>query len=838
MILNHYFLRSIKNKYQNILKKYNLLQFTTIFSENYVFMKKHIFTFTLLLFLAAQYVSAKPVFAQTPYLIGCLINGGIGTVGIGGLGTNGVTYPLAFYSDRDGDSAEPTDYWNIKEVAPGQYSIQNAQTLQYVKYDNTVTEERRALVLVDNLQADLSTLFTMHLMKSGNLCYYEVMSVTTPLKGWRKSTGVYGGINPVGVQTVIGDTDECFIFYTSSGNAVVDDNQTAIVLPTKTQNLGSFATALTTLTFSYKVPVVNTLKKELYLTIPENQMGTNVPMTVTYTGVNAAYKVYIDAVLVNNGNDFTFNNVVAGKTYKIEVRNGTTIISTGTIVFSSLPLVQIYSDVSIQYVYSLGRIVVTEPEDALPSEINLSDLRYRGATAAGQPKKAYAIKLKNPMDGATPYYRPFLGLRSDNNWILDAMYIDPARMRNRVSTDLWNDFSAAPYFKVTEPNMINGTRGKFVEVFLNDSYNGIYCMTEKVDRKQLNVKKLQIDPTTGAVTQRGAIYKSSAWSVAVLLGNPYWGSPTGTGGLYPYSNNSETWDSWEVKYPDFGDGEPINWKPLSDAVQISAPAPTYTNNGTFTAKVADYYDMPVFIDYYLFIELLLATDNHGKNTYLSVYDQSVSPKMTITPWDLDGTWGRRWDGSSSLTRANQSFPSFINSYEHMENNLYIRLRQLNTDGYSDKLKNRYKELRSTYFTYDKIMERFQMYRAKFKVSGADTRERAKWAVGDFDVEMTFLSNWITNRLLFLDMQYLGAPYVTGTNDSHFAKLSVYPTTVRDNFTISNIEIGQKVQVVSLQGIQMMQTVSTQPLMDINISNYAPGIYIVRAGAASTKIIKL
>lgn len=42
-------------------------------------------------------------------------------------------------------------------------------------------------------------------------------------------------------------------------------------------------------------------------------------------------------------------------------------------------------------------------------------------------------------------------MRSDNNWILDAMAVDRARMRNRVSTDLWLAFSTKPYHAAYTP---------------------------------------------------------------------------------------------------------------------------------------------------------------------------------------------------------------------------------------------------------------------------------------------------------------------------------------------------------------------------------------------------
>ena len=94
------------------------------------------------------------------------------------------------------------------------------------------------------------------------------------------------------------------------------------------------------------------------------------------------------------------------------------------------------------------------------------------------------------------------------------MAVDPACMRNRVATDIWNDFSTAPYYKDREKKVRTGTRGRFVEVFLNGRYYGIYCMTEKMDRKQLKLKKFKsaAESTSGSDEVHGLLYKSSQWS--------------------------------------------------------------------------------------------------------------------------------------------------------------------------------------------------------------------------------------------------------------------------------------------------------------------------------------
>ena len=163
-----------------------------------------------------------------------------------------------------------------------------------------------------------------------------------------------------------------------------------------------------------------------------------------------------------------------------------------------MPIVEISGNFSS--VYSWGSIRVNE-YGVEPSEFYNSRLRHRGATASGKSKKAYAIKLYDSYEGNS-LDRSFFGLRSDNNWILDAMAVDRGRIRNRITTDLWNDFSADPYPKASEPTMVNGTRVHFVEVILNGEYHGLYCMTEKIDRKQLKFKNYQEAPDN----VRGRLY--------------------------------------------------------------------------------------------------------------------------------------------------------------------------------------------------------------------------------------------------------------------------------------------------------------------------------------------
>jgi len=802
---------------------------------NSTIMKKILFAFGCLFFtlLSSNVLFAKPVFTKNKYLIAVLSSDAVGTVSPGT-----VNYPLVYYPDRNAETALETDYWIIEERGNHQYSFQNAATMQYIRYDNSVAD-RTSLILVPSLAEDNSTLFTLELKKTNNLPFYLIRSVINPSKAWNKRETSYESLYPVGVYDGSGSRNELFIFYDSEGEGVFDDAMDNSGLLHVNRTLGVFQNYADSLSFNLQIPVVDTQKKEFYLTIPESKIDNALTMNVRFQLKNEEHALYIDNKQVTHGGNFNFGYVSASTKLPIEIRNNSSVIASGTLSFTCLPLVQVYSEGAIGYIYNRAGLVVVEPDKSNQPEIVGMNIKIRGAFASGMPKKSFAVKLKDS-DGITNVDRSFFGLRNDNNWILDAMYIDPARMRNRVSTDLWNDFSVKPYYYSFEPNLINGTRGNFVEVFIDDAYYGLFCMTEKVDRKQLKLKK--IDDAVSPAIPRGGLYKGKDWNSGTFGGNMYWDGSSHTMSTN-YNNKSDWWSGFQVKYPKFEDGEPIDWKPLVDAITVSS---YLTSDANFKARVATHFDLPVFLDYYLFIELMLASDNHGKNTYFSCYDQATSEKFTITPWDCDGTWGRRWEGSSNLTGPNQDFDKFISTHEHAQNNLFLRLKSLNYDNHKTKLANRYKSLRGNYFSFQSLMGRFEKYHELFGKSGAAMRERNKWGVGNFANEMTFLSDWITKRLAYLDNYYLGKPYnpnerpeepVTSSEDTTNELVRIAPNPVQDILTISNLTGTNDIQIISLHGAKMIRLKSSDSELRINMSQYTPGIYLLRINNKVLKIIK-
>ena len=405
------------------------------------------------------------------------------------------------------------------------------------------------------------------------------------------------------------------------------------------------------------------------------------------------------------------------------------------IIFIMLPVIQINDIEIIADDYGNAVISVTDPDfeyisfggEPVPSAYYIESnagIKRRGAMARGLPKNSYAIKFWE--NGQNKSVRLF-NLRSNSDWILDAMFIDGSRMRNRISTDVWNDMSSPLYYMREGQEHTNGTRGVFAEVFLNDEYLGLYCFTEKIDRAQL-----QLDRNEDEL--RSIVYKGRHWG-DVLLFRSY----------QDYNNNSSWWNVFEQKYPNPRFGGQIEWSPLADFIRFFVES----DDAVFAAGAADYIDIQNFVEYTIFMILSYAYDNTGKNLYWSVYDITDENlnKIFVTPWDLDGTWGKSWHGGRLY--GHEDGPWMDSEWEH-DTELFRRLVLTNAGGFADKMRETWARLKEDALSLQKILGRFEEYFDLLEKSGAWDRESDKWRLGTIDSEREFAQTWVTARWNYTD----------------------------------------------------------------------------------------
>ena len=717
-------------------------------------MKRFIFLmFTLFGLLAAN---AQIDFDETKeYYIKCIHN----SSGWVGLGDWHSADPQIYYVNTT--SVGSDGWWKIKQTSDGTgYTIQNSLTGQYLVFDAMAYSNTAKYLSLSDDGTSEEAKWTFDYYSSQNAL--RVISVADNNYVFNYRTN---GSNLVGCYKNLNTatTNELFQFIDEDGNQIPSNN----VKPDDPDPItGKFSNYVDSLQLDNKNLVYNKSNETFMFSLSESlRGGKDYTATVSFKPLTqGTIHIRIGNNYAGNGEELTVPTVSGTSSYNIAVELNGQIVASSTLSFTFLPIVQMNVASCNGTYYTNGTFHLLDPDRVLDDSLYNAKFKYRGATAQGYEKKAYNVKM---IDAAgNKVNRSFLGMRNDNNWVLDAMAIDKADMRNRVSTDLWNDFSHEPYHQAFENKKVStGTHGRFVEVFLNGEYRGIYCFTEKVDRKQLHIESTDTDIFTEEETIRGTLYKTTGWSYEVFMGHETDKSQFPRRAPTSYKNTSTSWSYYEGKYPDVEEGEKFDYGPIWRAVNLVAAG----TDQEFVDSFEYYFDKPVIDDYYLFLELILATDNHGKNMFYYCYDTNPSAKklakgftekdkVGIGVWDLDGTWGRRWDGGNSYTSNPETdFETFISRYEHGQLTYFTRLRNNSYFNWEETLANRYCQLRRTWFNPDSLCKRFTDYYSLFEESGADTREEDKWysyhysvSIGN-DVEWT--CNWIRNRIEYLDNKY-------------------------------------------------------------------------------------
>lgn len=372
--------------------------------------------------------------------------------------------------------------------------------------------------------------------------------------------------------------------------------------------------------------------------------------------------------------------------------------------------------------------------------------KTRGATAQDYlMKPSLNMKLRTS-DYTEEADSALLGMRSCSSWILDAMAIDRICMRNRVAFDIWNEFSRLPY--ETNFDGRNGTEGRFIEVYINDEYYGIYCLSDRINRKLLDLKKVK-ELDDGTMQVRGVLYKSGTQSIL---------DQNDAGYNEDYTACVVEWhNAWELTFPE-DYASPAVWKPLQDAIL----------RGTNVAYIKKYFFLENLADFQLHVMALAIADNWGnKNHFLSVRninkdinaedpDDANRRRFVITPWDLDTSLGGNYIGAC-YNGNYEEFPLEI----FYKNAPYPISFLIGNAEYQAILKQRWIEGRKGAFSMKNVNKKLETYRDLFIKSGAWQRMIDRFGVtssgpmlvADLAKEIGLIEKWYENRFHEMDAYF-------------------------------------------------------------------------------------
>lgn len=372
------------------------------------------------------------------------------------------------------------------------------------------------------------------------------------------------------------------------------------------------------------------------------------------------------------------------------------------LVFTSLPVVMMDIDPDSPISKDISAPAVITMTDALSrvdgKRIYTTDaeVHYRGSSTINYEKKSFSINLVD--EDGSEREATFFGNRKTDKWILDGMVLDYSRMRNRLCFNLYNRIAS-----MRDDKMIrNGTKGEYVEVILNGSYHGLYCLSDKVNRSLLSLKKAKNGVVNGILYKCTTNTDSSAYLIRPE-------SEADISSIFVYS--------WELKYPDDLPCEE-SWAPLLDLMDYITT--TLTDPEKISDNLFNLFHKDNLLTAHTFYYAVMLTDNMMHNNYLSLYDVHTDGKLWITPWDLDASFGRDGKGSvlfqqrsESLIVANDCQP-------------FRTLFDMEDDNYYKGIHDKWEELKDEVLSEASVYAEIDSLQHVISESGSWAREHERW----------------------------------------------------------------------------------------------------------------
>ena len=275
-------------------------------------------------------------------------------------------------------------------------------------------------------------------------------------------------------------------------------------------------------------------------------------------------------------------------------------------------------------------------------------IRTRGGTSSHYPKQQYRLKLR--YDGKANNLS-LLGMDADEDWILDALYADYSKIRNKLSFEIWNDM-----YDCSEKKESTKQHARYVDVYINQEYVGLYMLKEFIDWKKLGLDKN--NENGSGVLIKGMAYATVGWDGYELTKH--------TGMVFPFY----------IKYPK----EQENYSKYWEAIMPKIHTNFYDKKNITEEYLLENFEIENYIDYKLLMNFICANDNFGvKNVYASIKNLNEDTKVVLTPWDLDMTYGYSWGGKTGL-------------YENSDNLKKIDNMWIDSDYINNLIKERYKEV--------------------------------------------------------------------------------------------------------------------------------------------------
>ena len=357
----------------------------------------------------------------------------------------------------------------------------------------------------------------------------------------------------------------------------------------------------------------------------------------------------------------------------------------------------------------IGNMVLFDSDNNIvSSKINY---QYRGNSSLSFDKHSYSIKLLTGTDKKNNV--SLLGMRTDNSWKLNSLYIDPNCVREMTATKLWNQIAEInPNLKEDSLDM------RYVELIVDNKYEGIYALVEPVDAGKLSLDDDDI------------LYKVVNYVI-----------PTTEEINDAIENKWTLCESVRLRYPKDIEDYDKTWYPIKDYLNIM-----YGNINLDYETLSQRVSLDNLCDYYIFIMSTEACDNFYKNCYFAArVDDDGNYVMYIIPWDLDATFGNKWSNElNHIAISYENYKDFITLAP------LARLIEAEPTKVLPYLVDKWEQYRQNILSDENVIELIQDNANYLLDCGAYLREQERWPDRNVSSDLTELIQYELNRMHWLD----------------------------------------------------------------------------------------
>mgnify|MGYP006293224451 CR=1 FL=1 len=450
-------------------------------------------------------------------------------------------------------------------------------------------------------------------------------------------------------------------------------------------------------------------------------------------------------------------------------------------------------------------------------------IEIRGSSSQMFPKKSYGFETRDANGNDMDF--PLLGLPEEEDWILYAPYSDKSLIRNVLV------FTLAASLEHYTP------RCRFVELFLNNEYQGVYVLMEKIkrDKSRVDIARLRTQDTTGVELTGGYIVK-----IDKKTGG-------GGGGWYSqYRNPMNRTTFYQYEYPDDDEIQPDQANYIQQYIHDFESA---VHNEEFDKKDGywQYINDTSFIDYLILNELSKNVDAYRLSAF---FYKDKGGKLNAGPvWDFNLAFGNANYAAAWETYGLQVYADMGDDRWH---NPFWWPLLLSDKKFFSALRCRWNELHQNVLSTNRVIEVADSLVNLLEEPAKRNFQRwpvlGKWVwpnhfVGDdYQSEVTWLKNWIYERMHSLNQKF---PLKCGDTEPNVPLefvVNVYPNPFRHNFTVdvqTENNLLLNVQLFSLNGTEVFSNIIHVDeginTLEITPDAVPRGVYIYRVIRGETRV---